>query len=203
MPKKQKTRCAWCGDDPLYVKYHDAEWGVPVHDDRRLFEFLVLEGAQAGLSWITILKRRDGYIEAFDGFDVEKVARYGKRKINALLKNPGIIRNRLKVHSAVANARAFIRVQEEFGSFSKYQWGFTGGAPIRNARKTMRQIPAKTKISDALSADLKVRGFSFVGSTIMYAHMQAVGMVNDHVVSCFRYEPIAKMGGAGKRRLDS
>ncbi len=199
MPKKI-TRCAWCGDDPIYVKYHDAEWGVPVHDDRLLFEFLVLEGAQAGLSWITILKRRERYIEAFDRFDVEKVARYGKRKINALLKNPGIIRNRLKVHSAVANARAFTRVQEEFGSFSKYQWGFTGGAPIQNSRRTMGQIPARTKISDALSADMKKRGFSFVGSTIMYAHMQAVGMVNDHVVSCFRYEQIAEMGEAGKRQ---
>ena len=183
-------RCQWCGTDPLYVKYHDEEWGVPVFDDRLLFEFLTLEGAQAGLSWITILRRRQNYIEAFDGFDVEKVARYTKRKVNSLLKNPGIIRNKLKVNSVVANAQAFIEVQEEFGSFSNYQWQFVNGQPIQNKRKTMKDIPARSQISDAFSKDLKKRGFSFVGSTIIYAHMQAVGMVNDHITSCFRYKPV-------------
>lgn len=183
-------RCKWCGADPLYMKYHDEEWGIPVYDDRLLFEFLILEGAQAGLSWITILKRRETYIETFDGFDVEKVAGYGERKIRDLLKNRGIIRNRLKVHSAVSNARAFIRVQEEFGSFSKYQWQFVDGKPVHNSWKTMEQIPAKTEISDAFSKDLKKRGFSFVGSTIIYAHMQATGMVNDHTVDCFRHKQI-------------
>ncbi len=187
---KEKTRCAWCGTDPLYVKYHDEEWGVPVHDDRKLFEFLILEGAQAGLSWLTILKRREGYREAFDGFDVEKVARYDKRKTESLLKNPGIIRNRLKVKSAVTNAREFIKIQDEFGSFSKYQWSFVGGAPIQNKRKVLKDLPPVTKESDAFSKDLKKRGFSFVGSTIIYAHMQAVGMVNDHMLSCFRYREV-------------
>lgn len=194
MPPKSKPRCTWPGTDPIYVDYHDKEWGVPIYDDRKLFEFLILEGAQAGLSWITILKRRPGYIEAFDEFDVEKVAGYGKRKINSLLKDPGIIRNKLKVNSAVKNAQAFIKVQEEFGSFAKYQWGFVGGKPIQNKWKTTAEIPVTTDISDAYSKDLKKRGFSFVGSTIIYAHMQAVGMVNDHITSCFRHKEIMKMG---------
>lgn len=189
---KEIKRCNWCGTNPLYVKYHDKEWGVPVYNDRLLFEFLVLEGAQAGLSWITILKRRKGYFEAFDRFDVQKVAKYGKRKITSLLKDPGIIRNRLKIHSAVNNAKAFIKVQEEFGSFSKYQWQFVKGKPIQNSWKSMKQLPATTKISDSFSKDLKKRGFSFVGSTIIYAHMQAVGMVNDHTVDCFRYKQVKK-----------
>ncbi len=179
-------RCAWAGTDPVTVAYHDREWGVPVFDDRRLFEFLVLEGAQAGLSWITILKRREGYRKAFAGFDPAKVARFGERDIARLLKNPGIIRNRLKVRSAVNNAKSFLRVQEEFGSFSKYQWGLMGGKPLVNRRRTMKDIPPRTAQSDRWSLDMKRRGFSFVGSTILYAHMQAVGMVNDHVVSCFR-----------------
>jgi len=186
-------RCSWCGNDALYVDYHDKEWGVPVYDDQLLFEFLILEGAQAGLSWITILKRRKTYFEAFDGFDVEKVAGYGKRKINSLLKDPGVIRNKLKIDSAISNAQAFLGVQEKFGSFSKYQWQFVNGKPIHNSWKTMKHLPAKTKISDAFSKDLKKRGFSFVGSTIIYAHMQAVGMVNDHTVDCFRYKQIKNM----------
>jgi DNA-3-methyladenine glycosylase I len=182
-----KKRCPWSGTDPLYVKYHDKEWGVPVYQDRKLFEFLILEGAQAGLSWLTILKRREGYRAAFDQFDVGKIAGYGKRKINSLLRDPGIIRNKLKVNSAVTNAQAFLKIQDEFGSFSKYQWQFVAGKPIRNKWRSMKQLPAKTALSDAFSKDLKKRGFSFVGSTIIYAHMQAVGMVNDHVVDCWRY----------------
>ena len=194
--KKEISRCAWCGSDPLYVKYHDREWGVPVYSDRKLFEFLILEGAQAGLSWITVLKRRKGYFDAFDSFDVEKISNYGKRKINSLLKDPGIIRNRLKVHSAVTNAQAFIKIQEEFGSFSNYQWQFVKDQPIQNAWKRQNQLPAKTDLSDGLSRDLKKRGFSFVGSTIIYAHMQAVGMVNDHTIDCFRHKEIRKLGGS-------
>ena len=185
-PSRDLARCAWAGTDPVYVAYHDREWGVPVFDDRRLFEFLVLEGAQAGLSWITILKRREGYREAFAGFDPRKVARFTERDIARLLRNPRIIRNRLKVRSAVNNARAFLRVQEEFGSFSKYQWGFVGGKPLVNRRRTMKDVPPRTALSDRWSRDMRRRGFSFVGSTILYAHMQAVGMVNDHVVDCFR-----------------
>jgi DNA-3-methyladenine glycosylase I len=188
---KEKSRCAWCGTDPVYVRYHDEEWGVPVYDDRTLFEFLILEGAQAGLSWLTILKRREGYRRAFSGFDVRKVARYDTKKMAALLKDPGIIRNRLKIKSAVMNARAFLKIQEEFGSFSKYQWAFVGGKPLQNRRIHLKDLPAQTKESDAFSKDLKKRGFNFVGSTILYAHMQAVGMVNDHVVSCFRYKTVA------------
>ena len=184
--KKEKSRCRWPGEDPLYLKYHDAEWGVPVYDDKKLFEFLILEGAQAGLSWITILRRREGYRKAFANFDVQKVAKFSKAKINSLLKDEGIIRNRLKVESAVKNAKAFIKVQEEFGSFSNYQWQFVGGMPMQN--KWTKSIPATTKESDAFSKDLKKRGFSFVGSTIMYAHMQAVGMVNDHITTCFRHK---------------
>jgi DNA-3-methyladenine glycosylase I len=192
MPKTEKVRCGWCGTDPLYVGYHDREWGVPVHDDRKLFEFLVLEGAQAGLSWITILRKRDAYRRAFDDFDVEKVARYTPKKIDALLRDPGIVRNRLKVESAVKNARAFLDLKEEFDSFDEYQWRFVDGRPVVNTFRTLKDIPARTAISDAISKDLKKRGFSFVGSTIIYAHMQAVGMVNDHLVDCFRHAEIKR-----------
>ena len=184
-------RCGWAGSDPIYVKYHDDEWGVPVHDDRTLFEFLILEGAQAGLSWITILKRREGYRRAFDGFDPQKVALYGEADVVRLLGDPGIIRNRAKVRSAILNARAFLKVQEEFGSFDAYIWSFVDGEPIVNRLKSMAEIPASTDLSDAISKDLKKRGFSFVGTTIIYAHMQATGMVNDHVTDCFRYRELA------------
>ncbi len=189
------TRCAWgIGSDPLYTAYHDEEWGVPVHDDRLLFEFLVLEGAQAGLSWATILRRREGYRAAFDGFDVATVAAYDEARIAALLADPRIIRNRRKVESAVNNARAFLRVQAEFGSFDAYMWRFVDGRPKINTWRTLSEIPAETDESRALSRDLKARGFSFVGPTICYAHMQAVGMVNDHTTDCFRY---AQLGGQG------
>lgn len=192
-----KKRCGWVDlSIPLYVEYHDTEWGVPLDDDRVLFEFLVLEGAQAGLSWLTILKKREGYREAFDGFDVERVARFGKRKIASLLKNPNIVRNRLKVESAVTNAKAFLKVQDEFGSFSAYQWPFVDGKPVQNAWKRLEEIPAQTGVSEAFSKDLKKRGFRFVGPTIMYAHMQAAGMVNDHTADCFRYRPVEKLGRA-------
>lgn len=186
-------RCGWSVNDPIYIDYHDNEWGVPVHDDRLLFEFLVLEGAQAGLSWLTILKKRNGYRKAFDNFDVEKVAGYSEKKIEKLLLDPSIIRNKLKVNSAVTNAKAFIKVQEEFGSFDKYIWGFTDGKVIRNLRKTLKDIPPRTDESDAMSKDLIKRGFKFVGSTIMYAHMQATGMVNDHIADCFRYKQVQMM----------
>ncbi|MBI5094409.1 MAG: DNA-3-methyladenine glycosylase I [Candidatus Hydrogenedentes bacterium] len=184
-------RCAWPNDD-LNIEYHDREWGVPVHDDHHLFEILILDGAQAGLSWSTILKKRDGYREAFAGFDPSKVARFTERKIEALLLNPAIVRNRLKVNSAVTNARAFLRVQEEFGSFDTYLWRFVDGKPVQNAWKTIQQIPAKTPLSDAISKDLTKRGFKFVGSTICYAIMQTIGMVNDHTVDCFRYKEVAR-----------
>ena len=190
----KKKRCAWSGTDPLYVPYHDEEWGVPVHDDRILFEFLVLEGAQAGLSWSTVLRKRDAYRHAFDRFDPRKVARYDKRKIAALLADAGIVRNRAKIESAIKNAKAFLDVQKEFGSFDEYQWRFVDGRPIQSRRRTVGDIPARTAQSDAMSKDLKSRGFSFVGSTIIYAHMQAVGMVNDHVVDCFRHPVVAKLG---------
>ncbi len=186
-------RCNWAGTDPVYVTYHDTEWGVPIHDDRKLFEFLILEGAQAGLSWITILKRREGYREAFDGFDPKRVARFTPKKVQKLLQNPRIIRNRLKVQSAVTNAKAFLRVQDEFGGFSKYQWGFVNNRPVVNKRRTMRDIPPRTELSDTFSRDLQKRGFTFVGSTIIYAHMQAVGMVNDHILSCFRYREVSPL----------
>jgi len=195
-----KRRCDWSGTDPLYVKYHDREWGVPVHDDRRLFEMLILEGAQAGLSWLTILKKREAFREAFDRFDPSRVARYDERKIRELLRNPGIIRNRLKIRAAVRNAGAFLEVVDEFGSFDRYIWRFVGGKPLQNRRARLKDIPARTEESDALSKDLKKRGFKFVGSTICYAFMQAVGMVNDHVVDCFRYKAIKK---GGFRRGDS
>ena len=179
-------RCAWAKGD-IYIAYHDREWGVPVHDDRLLFEFLILEGAQAGLSWITILKKRDNYRRAFDNFDARKIARYNSRKIEKLLVDPGIVRNRLKITSAVGNAKALLSVQKEFGSFEDYIWRFTDGKPIRNHWNSLKEIPARTPASDAMSRDLIKRGFKFVGSTICYAFMQAVGMVNDHTVDCFRY----------------
>ena len=185
------NRCRWCGTDPLYVEYHDTEWGVPVYDDKKLFEFLVLEGAQAGLSWITILRRREGYRKAFANFDVERVARFSDKKIEALMQDSGIIRNRLKITSTVSNAKNFIKIQNEFGSFSNYQWRFVDGQPIQN-RRSNGKIPATTKQSDSFSKDLKDRGFKFVGSTIIYAHMQAVGMVNDHVRTCFRHLQLKK-----------
>ncbi len=187
-----KTRCAWCGDDPLYVAYHDQEWGVPGHDDRLLFEFLILEGAQAGLSWITILRKRENYRRAFHGFDVKKVARYGEKDIARLMAGAGIVRNRLKINAAIGNARAFIDVQKEFGSFDSYVWQFVAGKPLQHERGSVKDIPAKTPESDAMSKDLLKRGFKFVGSTICYAHMQATGMVNDHTTDCHRW---AALGG--------
>jgi DNA-3-methyladenine glycosylase I len=186
------TRCDWAGDDPLYVAYHDEEWGVPVYDDRLLFEFLVLEGAQAGLSWITILRKRDNYRAAFDRFDPHKIAQYDEAKIAELLANPGIVRNRLKVRGAVRNARAFLQVQAEFGNFAGYIWGFVNGRPRQNKWTTLAEIPAETAESRAMSKDLKRRGFTFVGPTICYAFMQAVGMVNDHTTNCFRYTALSQ-----------
>lgn len=189
-----KKRCDWCENTfDEYVEYHDKEWGVPVHDDRIQFEFLILEGAQAGLSWSTILKRREGYRKAFADFNVEKVARFDEQKIQELLQDPGIIRNKLKVRSAVSNAQQFIEVKEEFGSFDEYIWSFVDGEPVANHWQSMSEMPATTETSDKLAKDLKKRGFKFVGSTIMYAHMQAVGMVNDHLVSCFRHQEIENM----------
>jgi len=184
---KPKIRCGWAGDDPLYVQYHDEEWGVPVHDDRHLFEMLCLEGAQAGLSWITILRKRENYRAAFDHFAAQQIAAYDEAKIAELLQNPGIVRNRLKVHGFVKNARAFLAVQEEIGSFDTYIWQFVGGAPLLNHRQSLRDIPAQTPEAEAMSKALKKRGFTFVGPTICYAFMQACGMVNDHIVDCFRY----------------
>lgn len=186
----EKVRCEWCGNDPLYVKYHDEEWGVPVKDDKTLFEFLILETFQAGLSWITILRKRENFREAFDGFDYKKIAKYDQSKIDSLLQNAGIIRNKLKVHSAVTNAIAFMEVQKEFGSFSEYIWGFVNNKPIKNTLKSHKDALATTALSDALSKDLKKRGFKFVGSTVVYAHMQATGMVNDHIESCFRFHEV-------------
>ncbi|WP_028314383.1 DNA-3-methyladenine glycosylase I [Desulfatibacillum aliphaticivorans] len=185
-----KARCPWPGDDPDYIVYHDLEWGLPCHDDRRLFEFLILEGAQAGLAWITILRKRANYNKAFDAFDPEKIARYDETRMEALAQDAGIIRNRLKIKSAVQNARAFLKVQEEFGSFDSYIWNFVDGAPIKNAWKTMDEVPAQTPLAQTLSKDLKKRGFNFVGPTICYAYMQSMGMVNDHLVDCFRYSEV-------------
>jgi DNA-3-methyladenine glycosylase I len=184
---KTKTRCPWPSDDKLMIKYHDKEWGVPLHNDRKLFEFLILEGFQAGLSWRTILYKRENFRKAFDNFDFNKVANYDRRKINSLLKDAGIVRNKLKIEGAVANAKAFLQVRKEFGTFDKYIWSFVDGKLIQNNFKSLKEIPAKTKLSDMISDDLRERGFKFVGSTIVYAHMQATGMVNDHVVSCYRY----------------
>jgi DNA-3-methyladenine glycosylase I len=186
-------RCHWVTNDPVYIKYHDEEWGVPVHDDKKLFEFIILEGAQAGLSWLTILKRRQGYKNAFSNFDVEQVAKFTPKKIQKLLLDPGIIRNRLKVNAAVTNARAFIKIQEEFGSFDTYAWRFVDGQQKINQFSRPDQVPATTRQSNAFSKDLKQRGFKFVGSTIIYAHMQAMGMVNDHLVSCFRYKEVMEI----------
>ncbi len=189
MKNKPKKRCPWAdAGNELYVRYHDEEWGVAVHDDRVQFEFLMLESAQAGLSWAVVLNKREGYRKAFAQFDAEKVARFTDKRIEKLLENPAIVRNRLKVKAAVTNAQAFLQVQEEFGTFDEYLWGFVDGEPIQNRWRTIKQVPATSPESDALSKDLKGRGFKFVGSTIVYAHMQAVGMVNDHLVSCFRYE---------------
>jgi DNA-3-methyladenine glycosylase I len=184
-------RCPWCGEDPLYVAYHDEEWGRPLHDESKHFEFLLLETQQAGLSWRCILGKREAFRKAYSGFDAEKVARFTEAKVERLLADPGIIRNRRKVEASVKNARAFLAVAEEFGSFDAYLWRFVDGAPLVNARRSLAEIPTTTRQSDALSADLKARGFSFVGSTIMYAHMQAIGMVNDHLVDCFRWKELS------------
>ena len=184
-------RCAWVPDDDMYIRYHDEEWGVPVYDDKLLFEFLILEGAQAGLSWSTILKKRDNYRKAFDNFDALKVSKYGQKKREELLNNPGIVRNRLKIESTIRNANVFLEVQKNHGSFKNYIWSFVDGKPVVNRFNELKEIPAKTEISDILSKDLKKRGFNFVGSTICYAFMQAVGMVNDHTVDCFRYKQVS------------
>ncbi len=191
---KQVKRCAWVDGSELYQAYHDKEWGVPSFDEKHLFEMLILEGAQAGLSWITILKKREAYRQAFDDFDVQKIARYSEKKIERLLQNAGIVRNRLKVNAAVTNARAFLQVQKEFGSFANYIWQFVDGRPLQNHWKTLKQVPATTPVSDKMSKDLKKRGFKFVGSTICYAYMQSVGMVNDHTVDCCRYRHCASLG---------
>ena len=185
-----KIRCDWCLGDPLYESYHDIEWGVPVYDDDKLFEFLILETFQAGLSWITILRKRENFRKAFDNFDYQKISNYNQDKFDELLQDAGIIRNRLKIKATITNSQAFIRVQEEFGSFSNYIWGFVNGKPIKNEFKSLKDIPANTPLSDIISKDLKKRGFKFVGTTVIYAHMQATGMVNDHLTTCFRYNEI-------------
>ena len=186
----EKRRCEWCGSDPLYMAYHDEEWGTPVHEDQTLFEFLLLETFQAGLSWITILRKRENFRAAFDDFDYQKIAHYDQVKIDALLQDAGIIRNKLKVNSAIINAKLFINIQEEYGSFSKYIWSFVDGKPITNTFKSMAEVPANTPLSDAISKDLKKRGFKFVGTTVMYAFMQATGMVNDHATYCHRHSHV-------------
>ncbi|KXS32170.1 MAG: DNA-3-methyladenine glycosylase I [Candidatus Gallionella acididurans] len=190
-----QQRCSWAGDDALYRQYHDTEWGVPLHDDRRLFEFLVLEGAQAGLSWITILRKRENYRAAFDGFDAVRIAAYGANKIESLLQDAGIVRNRLKVQAAITNARKFLDVQDEFGSFDRFIWQFVDGKTRQNRWRSMAEVPASTTESDALSRELKRRGFKFVGPTICYAHMQATGMVNDHTIDCFRHAELCNRKG--------
>lgn len=192
-----RSRCTWCGTDPLYCAYHDEEWGVPLHDERALFEFLALEGAQAGLSWLTILKKREGYRRAFDHFDVERIARYGEADVARLMADAGIVRNRLKIESTIANARATLALRETLGGLDAYFWNFVDGRPLSNAWENIGQVPASTPLSDAISKDLKKRGFKFVGSTIVYAHMQATGMVNDHTVDCFRHREVA---GAAHRK---
>jgi len=189
-----KMRCEWCGDDPLYVSYHDEDWGVPVHDDRKLFEMLILEGAQAGLSWLTILKKRRKYLEAFDNFAVRKIALYDDADLQRLLTNPGIVRNRLKIESTIKNARGVLKIVEEFGSLDAFLWRYVDGIPRQNAWKKLAELPAGTKTSEQMSKDLKRRGFNFVGPTICYALMQSVGMVNDHIVSCFRHEQVRLLG---------
>ena len=198
MSRPARGRCGWAGTDPLYVRYHDREWGRPVRDERRLFEMLILEGAQAGLSWLIVLRKREAYRRAFDGFDPERVARYGEARIRRLLADPGIVRNRLKVRGAVTNARAFLALRAEVGRVDRFLWSFVGGAPRQNAWRTLAEVPPRTAESDALSRALRQRGFTFVGSTICYAFMQAVGMVNDHVVDCFRHVEVARR--ASRRR---
>ncbi len=185
-----KKRCSWCGTDPLYVQYHDEEWGVPVRDDEKLFEFLILETFQAGLSWITVLRKRENFRKAFDNFDYKKIAKYDEKKYDSLMQDAGIIRNKLKIKATISNAVAFMEIQKEFGSFSDYIWGFTNGKVIQNKAKSMSDIPSKTELAETISKDMKKRGFKFVGPTVIYAHMQATGMVNDHVVDCFRYKMI-------------
>lgn len=197
--KNNKVRCSWCLKFDQYVQYHDEEWGVPVHDDLIHFEFLILEGAQAGLSWSTILKKREGYRKAFAGFDPQKVARFSDARVEKILTDPGIVRNRLKVRAAVNNAKRFLEIKKEFGSFDAYIWGFVGGKPKINGWKTLAEIPAKTPESDALSKDLIKRGFKFVGSTVIYAHMQACGLVNDHITDCWRYNPIVNAAKSADR----
>ncbi|HSL88251.1 MAG TPA: DNA-3-methyladenine glycosylase I [Ignavibacteriaceae bacterium] len=189
---KTKIRCPWPSDDKLMIKYHDEEWGVPLHNDKKLFEFLILEGFQAGLSWRTVLHKRENFRKTFDNFDFNKVVKYDKRKINSLLKDEGIIRNRLKVEGAVKNAKAFLQIRKEFGTFDKYIWGFVNNKPIQNIFKSLKDLPARTELSDFISKDMKRRGFTFVGSTIIYAHMQATGMINDHLISCYRYNAVNK-----------
>lgn len=197
---KNITRCEWSVSDPLYIQYHDEEWGVPLHDEQKLFEFLVLEGMQAGLSWLTILRKRENFRKAFDNFDVNKVARYNERKIAKLLDDAGIIRNRQKILATIGNARAFLEVQDEFGSFDQYIWGFVNGKPVVNQWTTLQEIPVKTPLSETISKDLLQRGFRFVGPTIVYAHMQATGMVNDHLVTCHRYRQVNRKQGVLARR---
>ena len=191
---KKLNRCGWCEGDELYEAYHDNEWGVPVYDDDTIFEFLILETFQAGLSWITVLRKRENFREAFDDFDYKKIANYSEEKIQELLQNPGIIRNKLKIRATVTNAKAFMKVQKEFSSFSKYIWDFVDGDPIQNEVEDYKNAPATTAISDKLSKDLKKKGFKFVGSTVLYAHMQAIGMVNDHEISCFRHSEVKELG---------
>jgi DNA-3-methyladenine glycosylase I len=186
----RKDRCEWAGSDPLYNEYHDKEWGVPVYDDHKLFEFLTLETFQAGLSWITVLRKRENFRKAFDNFKYELIAAYDEEKVGQLLEDSGIIRNKLKIRATISNAQAFIKIREEFGTFSKYIWGFVDGKPIQNAFSSLSELPAKTELSDKISEDLKLRGFKFVGSTVIYAHMQATGMVNDHLRSCYRYREL-------------
>ena len=195
------TRCGWCGSDALYVAYHDNEWGVPVHDDQRLFEFLILEGAQAGLSWLTILKKRENYRKAFDHFDYEQIARYSSRELDQLLTNPGIVRNRLKIAAAVKNARATLNIKDQFGSLDAFLWRYVDGLPRQNCWKSMAEVPAQSKESDLMSKDLKKRGFTFVGSTICYAFMQATGMVNDHTTDCFRHQEIRQLSQGSPHQL--
>jgi len=192
------NRCEWCGNDPLYIKYHDYEWGMPVHDDRRLFEFLILEGAQAGLSWLTILKKRENYRKAFHGFDPQKIATYSTEDVQCLLSDCGIVRNRLKIESAIRNARGVLEIMDEFGSFDAFIWRYVDYQPIQNAWRSLEELPASTELSDTISKDLKKRGFNFVGSTICYAFMQAVGMVNDHIVGCFRFAEVKKVAQKNK-----
>lgn len=195
-----QNRCAWCHSDPLYVAYHDEEWGVPIHDDRRLFEMLILEGAQAGLSWLTILKKRENYRKAFDNFDPVKVAAYGPRDVERLLADPGLVRNRLKIAATIQNARGVLALQKQYGSLDAFLWRYVEGVPRQNGRKALSEIPARTEQSDAMGKDLKKLGFNFVGSTICYAFMQAVGLVNDHVADCFRHAEVQALAGAKPRR---